>query len=112
MNGANAFKVLSDRQRRDILVMLRGGRMSAGDIAQRLGASPAAVSYHLKLLREGGLVKEYRQGNFMYFELDTSVFDELIMWLMQFRGEENEKADMDNGSPLPDDNGGLGTADA
>jgi len=112
MNGANAFKVLSDRQRRDILVMLRGGRMSAGDIAQRLGVSPAAVSYHLKLLREGGLVKEYRQGNFMYFELDTSVFDELIMWLMQFRGEENEKADMDNGSPLPDDNGGLGTADA
>lgn len=88
MGETNIFKVLSDRQRRDILVMLKGGRMNAGEIAEKLGATPAALSYHLKLLKAAGLVLEYRQKNYVYYELNTSVFEELILWVRQFGGDK------------------------
>lgn len=88
MGETNIFKVLSDRQRRDILVMLKGGRMNAGEIAEKLGATPAALSYHLKLLKTAGLVLEYRQKNYVYYELNTSVFEELILWVRQFGGDK------------------------
>lgn len=86
MSGTNIFKVLSDDQRREILTMLRGGRMSAGEIAERLGVTPAALSYHLKLLKNADLVMEYKHKNFIYYEINTSVFDELILWAKQFGG--------------------------
>lgn len=87
MGKANIFKVLADKQRRDILVMLRDGRMSAGDIAERLGVTPAALSYHLKLLRNAELVMEYKSKNFIYYEINTTVLDELILWVEQFGGK-------------------------
>ena len=87
MSGTNIFKVLSDSQRRDILVMLKDGRMNAGEIADALGVTPAALSYHLKLLKEADLVMEYKQKNFIYYEINTSVFDELILWVKQFGGD-------------------------
>ena len=86
MSDTNIFKVLSDSQRRDILVMLRGGRMNAGEIADKLGITPAALSYHLKMLNGADLVMEYREKNFIYYEVNTSVFDELILWIGQFGG--------------------------
>ena len=86
MSDTNIFKVLSDSQRRDILVMLRGGRMNAGEIADKLGITPAALSYHLKMLKGADLVMEYREKNFIYYEVNTSVFDELILWIGQFGG--------------------------
>ena len=86
MGESNLFKVLSDRQRRDILVMLRKGRMSAGEIAEALQITPAALSYHLRLLKSADLVMEYRQGNFVYYEINTSVLQELILWVEQFGG--------------------------
>ena len=88
MSGSNIFKVLADSQRRDILVMLKGGRLSAGEIAERLGVTPAALSYHLKLLKQADLVIEYKQKNFIYYEINTSVLDELILWVGQFGGEK------------------------
>lgn len=87
MGDANIFKVLADPQRRDILTMLRSGRLNAGEIAQRLGVSPAALSYHLKLLKAADLVLEYKEKNFIYYEVNTSVFQELILWVSQFGGE-------------------------
>ena len=90
MSDYNIFKVLSDSQRRDILVMLREGRMSAGEIAERLGITPAALSYHLKLLKGADLLIEYKNKNFVYYEINTSVFEELILWAKQFGGK-NEK---------------------
>lgn len=84
MGDTNIFKVLSDSQRREILVMLKGGRMNAGEIAEKLGITPAALSYHLKLLKGADLVMEYREKNYIYYEINTSVFDELIMWIRQF----------------------------
>ena len=64
MSETNIFKVLSDKQRRDILEMLKDGRMSAGEIAEKMGLSPAALSYHLKLLKGADLIMEYKQKNF------------------------------------------------
>ncbi len=87
MGDANIFKVLADPQRREILTMLRSGRLNAGEIAQRLGISPAALSYHLKLLKAADLVLEYKEKNFIYYEVNTSVFQELILWVSQFGGE-------------------------
>ena len=88
MGETNIFKVLSDPQRREILTMLRGGRLSAGEIAERLNVTPAALSYHLKLLKAADLVLEYRQKNYIFYEVNTSVFAELILWAKQFGGNE------------------------
>ena len=86
MRDTNIFKVLSEKQRRDILVMLKNGRMNAGEIAEQLGITPAALSYHLKLLKGADLIMEYKQKNFIYYEINTSVLDELILWIGQFGG--------------------------
>ena len=88
MGELNIFKVLADPQRREILTMLRAGRMNAGEIAQRLGVSPAALSYHLKLLKGADLVLEYKEKNYIYYEVNTSVFQELILWVSQFGGDK------------------------
>ena len=88
MSDTNIFKVLADKQRRDILVMLKNGRMNAGEIAEELGITPAALSYHLKLLKNADLIMEYKQKNYIYYEINTSVFDELLLWIGQFGGNK------------------------
>ena len=93
MKISETFKILSDDQRRDIIAMLRTGRMNAGEIAERLSITPAALSYHLKLLKKADMVTEYKEKNFIYYELNTSVLDEVILWLGQFStGQEQMKA--------------------
>ena len=87
MSDTNIFKVLADKHRRDLLVMLKNGRMNAGEIAAALGVTPAALSYHLKLLKGADLIMEYRQKNYVYYEINTSVFEELILWIGQFGGD-------------------------
>lgn len=86
MGENNIFKVLADKQRRDILVMLKDGRLNPGEIAERLSVTPAALSYHLKLLKGADLIMEYKSKNFIYYELNTTVLDELILWIEQFGG--------------------------
>ncbi len=88
MSDTNIFKVLSDAQRRDILVMLKEGRMNAGEIADRLGVTPAALSYHLKLLKDADLIMEYKQKNYIYYEINTTVFEDLLTWVAQFGGKK------------------------
>ncbi len=101
---ADTFKALADAQRRQILTMLRGGRRNAGEIADGLQVSPAALSYHLKLLKKADLVLEYREKNYMYYELNTGIFDEIILWMQQFGGDGYEKADpMDTCLSAPGD---------
>ena len=80
--------MLSDSQRREILVLLKNGRLSAGEIAEKMGLTPAALSYHLKLLKQAELVIEYKQKNFIYYEINITVFEELILWVKQFGGKE------------------------
>ena len=88
MGEYNIFKVLADEQRREILVMLKSGRMSAGEIAEALNITPAALSYHLKQLKGADLVMEYKQKNFIYYEINATVFEELILWIKQFGGKK------------------------
>ena len=88
MSIANIFKVLSDSQRREILQMLKNGKMNAGEIAEKLQITPAALSYHLKLLKSADLIMEYKHKNFVYYEINTTVFDELILWVEQFGGNK------------------------
>ncbi|GMQ64624.1 MULTISPECIES: autorepressor SdpR family transcription factor [Vallitalea] len=91
MGLADTFKVLSDPLRRNILVCLKEGKLTAGEIADKFNITPAALSYHLKLLKNADLIMEYKLKNYIYYELNTSVFDELIIWINQFGGENNEK---------------------
>lgn len=85
MSLGSTFKTLSDPQRREILMLIKMNyRMSAGEIAEALGVTPQKLSYHLKLLKESDLLIESKEKNFVYYELNASLFDELILWLKQF----------------------------
>ena len=83
---------LGDVYKRQVLELLKGGRRSAGELAKALDMSPAALSYHLRLLKEAGLVMEYKEKNFVYYSLDMTVFDEMIMWFKGFTGDRKEEA--------------------
>lgn len=92
MGIAETMKAVADRQRRSILVLLKDGRLSAGEIASHLSElSAATVSYHLSILKKARLVREERQKNHIYYELNTSVFEQLLLWVGQFTGEANEE---------------------
>lgn len=92
MAVSEIFKVLSEPLRRQVLELLKGGRRSAGELAKALDMSPAALSYNLRLLKEAGLVMEYKEKNFVYYSLDMTVFDEMIMWFRCFTGDRKEEA--------------------
>lgn len=91
MGFAETFKALSDPARRDILTMLKDGKMSAGEIASKFDMTQASVSYHLSQLKKAELIREEKQKNFIYYELNASVFEEVMLWLSQFGGNQNEK---------------------
>ncbi|MDR0248796.1 MAG: autorepressor SdpR family transcription factor [Oscillospiraceae bacterium] len=80
-----SFKALSDPVRREILAALKGGRLPAGEIASRFGLTGATISYHLSRLKDADLVHETKRGNFVYYELNTTVFDDMVLWFGQFR---------------------------
>ena len=88
MSEANIFKVLADDQRRKILVLLRDGRLNAGEISEKLQITPAALSYHLRLLKGADLISEYKEKNYIYYEINTTVLDDLIVWISQFGGKK------------------------
>ena len=90
MGFAETFKALSDPVRREILLMLKKGSMSAGDIGQYFDMTGATISYHLSQLKKADLVSETRNKNFIIYELNASVFEEAMLWLAQFKGEQNE----------------------
>lgn len=91
MGFAETFKALSDPARREILLMLRDGKMSAGEIASHFEMTGATVSYHLSILKKADLVYETKQKNFVYYELNTSVFEEIMLWFAQFKGENSDE---------------------
>ena len=91
MSFAETFKALSDPARREILLMLRNGKMSAGDIASNFDMTGATVSYHLSVLKKADLIFETKQKNFVFYELNTSVFEEIMLWFAQFKGENGDE---------------------
>ena len=91
MGFAETFKALSDPVRRDILIMLKEGKMSAGEIAKNFEMTGATVSYHLSQLKKAGLIYESKYKNYIYYELNVSVFEELMLWISQFTGGNNNE---------------------
>lgn len=81
----NLFKALNDSTRRQILDLLRGGDLNAGEIAERFDMTKPSISHHLDLLRQAGLVESVKQGQFIMYSLNTTVLDELLAWLMSFQ---------------------------
>ena len=86
MGFAETFKALADPVRRDILTLLRSGRLSAGEIGSYFDMTGATISYHLGILKKAELVFEQREKNFIYYELNTSVVEEVMLWLSDLRG--------------------------
>ena len=84
---AETFKALSDPVRRDILDLLRKESLSAGEIGSHFDMTGATISYHLRILKEAGLVEENRVKNYIYYELNTSVLEEIMAWLTDLRGD-------------------------
>ena len=89
MSFAETFKALSDPVRRDILQMLKHGAMSAGDIGSHFDMTGATVSYHLKILKKADLIWEKKEKNFIFYELNTSVLEEILLWISDLKGENN-----------------------
>ncbi len=88
MGIQNTMKALSDPIRRGILELLKGGRLSAGEIGEKFPVSGAAVSKHLAVLKEADLIRDTRQGKFIFYELNTSVLEEVMLWLTGLKGAE------------------------
>ena len=81
----NLFKALNDPTRRQILDLLRGGDLNAGDIAEQFDMTKPSISHHLDLLRQAGLVEATKQGQFVSYTLNTTVLDDLLAWLISFQ---------------------------
>ena len=90
MGLQGTIKALSDPIRRRILEMLRGGRMAAGEISEKFPVSGAAISKHLSVLREADLIRDTREGKFIYYELNTSVLEEVMLWISGLKGEKHD----------------------
>ena len=86
MGFAETFKALSDPVRRDILTLLKKGTLSAGEIGSHFDMTGATISYHLGILKKADLVFENKQKNFIYYELNTSVVEEVMLWLADLKG--------------------------
>ena len=88
MGIQNTMKALADPIRREILEQLKEGRLSAGQIAEKFPVSGAAVSKHLSVLKEADLIRDTREGKFIYYELNASVLEEVMWWLANLKGAE------------------------
>lgn len=79
------FKALNDGTRREILELLQQRDMTAGEIADAFEFSKPTISHHLDLLRQAGLVESVKQGQFIYYSLNTTVIDEMLGWFMALK---------------------------
>ena len=91
MGFAETFKALSDSVRREILEMLKKGRMSAGDIGSHFDMTGATISYHLSILKKAELITEKKEKNFIFYELNTSVVEEVMLWLSSLKEEKKHE---------------------
>ena len=81
------LKALSDPIRREILNLLKSGRMSAGDISSHFPVTDASISRHLSVLKEADLIRDTREGKFIYYDLNASVLEEIMLWITELKGE-------------------------
>ncbi|TAN15068.1 MAG: ArsR family transcriptional regulator [Chitinophagaceae bacterium] len=86
-----AFKALNDETRREILRLLKNGDMTAGEIAAHFNFSKPTISHHLDLLRQADLVAAVKEGQFIYYSLNTTVMDEIIQWMIRLNSKSKRK---------------------
>ena len=90
----HTLRALADPVRREILNLLKDSRMSAGDITEHFSISAAAISRHLSVLKEADLIRDTREGKFIFYELNASVLEEILLWITDLKGEaDDDKAD-------------------
>ncbi len=90
MGIQDTIKALSDSTRRDILAMLKQSRLSAGEIVERFDMTGATISHHLSILKDAGLVRSVREGKNIYYGLNLSVMEELMVWMQNFKESKFE----------------------
>ena len=86
MSFQATMKDLSDPTRREILNLLKAGRLSAGEIGEHFNMTAAAISRHLSVLKEADLIRDTREGKFIIYELNTSVLEEVLLWMQELKG--------------------------
>lgn len=91
MGFHETFKALADPVRREILILLKEGTKAAGEIGEHFDMTGATISYHLSQLKKAGLIFETKHKNFVYYQLNATVFEEVMLWITQFGGKKNEK---------------------
>lgn len=89
MGLQKTMKALSDPVRREILNLLKDGRKSAGDIAGHFAITDAAISRHLSVLKEADLIRDTREGKYIYYDLNASVLEEILLWISALKGESD-----------------------
>lgn len=82
----DTLQALADPTRREILNMLKQSRLSAGEISNHFSISGAAVSRHLSVLKEADLIRDEREGKYIYYELNATVLEEILLWISELRG--------------------------
>ena len=89
MGIQHTLKALADPIRREILNLLKKGSLSAGEIAEQFPVTGASVSRHLSVLKEADLIRDRREGKFIYYELNASVLEEVMLWIADLKGEDD-----------------------
>ena len=87
----DTLKALADPIRREILNLLKTGRLSAGEICGHFSVTGASISRHLSVLKEADLIRDKREGKFIYYELNTSVLEEIMLWITDLKGVSNDE---------------------
>ncbi len=87
MGFQETFKALSDPTRREIVHLLKDGKMTAGEIVAHFSSTNATISHHLSILKKAGLILDEKKGKYVYYELNTSVIDEIIGWVSSLKGD-------------------------
>lgn len=90
MGLQNTLRALSDPIRREILNMLKAGRLSAGEIGDRFDVTAAAISRHLSVLKDADLIRDERAGKYIYYELNASVLEEIMLWIKNLKGDASD----------------------
>ena len=85
----HTLKALSDPIRREILNLLKKGKMSAGEISNHFPVTDASISRHLSVLKDADLIRDTREGKFIFYELNASVLEEILLWVRDLKGEDN-----------------------
>ncbi|KHD45730.1 autorepressor SdpR family transcription factor [Streptococcus hongkongensis] len=91
MSFATTFKALSDPVRREILTLLKNGQLSAGEIASHFDLAQASVSYHLTILKKADLITEEKVKNYIYYDINTSVLEDLMVWISELKGDNDNE---------------------